>query len=101
MRDVRVQPYGCRSDHASTPLTCDNCIWKDSHGTVTFGGEVVREGTVCELDSYCWGSKTPWADMESPPTQPLAARHVAVDDLLGLNKLEKDTRREFWRTPFG
>ena len=65
---------------------------------MTFNGVVVREGTVCELDRYCWASKKSWDEMECPPTQPPAAAQASITTLLGL---QEDTRSKVGRTSFG
>ncbi len=79
-------------------MSCHNCQWKHSYDTVTFQGEIVREGTICELDAFCWTLRIAWAEMTPPLEQPPRAAQRSISELMGL---DKNPNRKVEGTPFG
>jgi hypothetical protein len=75
---------------SKTPVPCGKCLFLDTHGAVTFQGEVVREGTICELDGYCWASKRLLIEMNPDYVQPLQARQRSIQTLMGIDKPRSD-----------
>ncbi len=63
-----------------------HCLHSDTYGVITHNGVVVRQGTICDLDGFCWASKRPLLEMDPDYVQPLKARQVSVEVLLRLDK---------------
>ena len=77
-------------------LPCGNCQWAHSYGTVTLNGKVVREGTICDLDAYCWVLHVAIVEINHSYVQPMEARHTPMDEMLGINeRLAENLDRQF------
>lgn len=69
-------------------------------GKITVNGSVVREGTVCELDAFCWHLRKPWAEFPEPMQQPERARERTYSEVLKIPS-HHDPSGKVERTPLG